>query len=405
MTLEPSGDRPRLHGLDAVRGFAFLATVAFHAGLSFLPGPQIWVTRDTPDMGVADFVVISHMSHLLIFFLLAGLFARMSLERRGVRPFIRDRLLRITLPAIVFWPFIIVGVIATFAWGAFVAHPGGAPAPAAPPPMEFPLTHLWFLYVLTLIYAGALAVVGLGRAIDRSGRLGAAVFDPAMRWLTATRLLAPLLAFPVALLFLSEPGWTPSMGIPTPDHGFVPNRIAAASYALAFWAGWLLQRQPGLLQGLRRDWLGYCAAAAVASVLLLAQIKPAQFLSPAPAFPHPAWLAAAYAVAAWCWTFGLIGAGLRFLGGEHPAVRYVSDASYWIYIVHLPLVTAALVWVYPWHAPALLKFGVVIVGCFVVLFATYHLLVRHSWIGRWLNGRKVPWGKPRAAGKLGAATA
>ena len=112
MTLESFGERPRLQGLDAVRGAAFLLTVMFHAALSFLPGPQIWVTRDTPNMPIADFLVVSHMSHMLIFFVLAGFFARMSLERRGVGPFVKDRLLRITLPGIVFWPFTIAGVVA-----------------------------------------------------------------------------------------------------------------------------------------------------------------------------------------------------------------------------------------------------------------------------------------------------
>jgi len=409
MTLESSGVRPRLHGLDAVRGLAFLATVTFHAALSFLPGPQIWVTRDTPDMGIADFFVVSHMSHMLIFFVLAGFFARMTIERRGIGPFARDRLLRITLPGIVFWPFIIAGVIATFIGGAIVMH--GAGATSAPPPptgfsaSAFPLTHLWFLYALTLTYAGALAFVGLGKLLDRKGRMRARVYDPAMRWLTANRLLVPVLALPMAALFLSSPAWLPTMGIPTPDHGFLPNIIATRSYALAFLLGWLLQRQPALLDMIRRDGFGYCLAAGIASVLLLLQVKPELFLAPGRAFAHPAYLALLYAVAAWCWTLGLIGAGMRLLNEEHPVVRYVSDASYWIYITHLPVVMAMQVLVYRLPAPALIKFGMATGGSLLILFASYHLLVRHSWVGAWLNGRKVPWGGARAIETLEAATA
>jgi len=409
MTLESSSERPRLHGLDAVRGGAFLFTVAFHATLSFLPGPQVWVTRDTPDMGLADFLVVTHMSHMLIFFVLAGFFARMTIERRGALAFVKDRLLRITLPAVVFWPFIIAGVIATFIGGAIVMH--GAGGTSAPPPptgfsaSAFPLTHLWFLYALTLTYAGALVFVGLGRLLDRKGRMRTRVYDPAMRWLVANRLLVPLLALPMAALFLSSPSWLPTMGIPTPDHGFLPNIIATRSYALAFLLGWLLQRQPGLLDMIRRDWFGYGLAAAIASVLLLLQIKPALFLAPAPAFAHPVQLAVLYAIAAWCWTIGLIGVGLRFLSEAHPVVRYVSDASYWIYITHLPVVMAMQVLVYRLQAPALAKFGVVTVGSFLILFASYHLLVRHSWVGAWLNGRKVPWGRAQAVKTLEVAAA
>ena len=128
-------------------------------------------------------------------------------------------------------------------------------------------------------------------------------------------------------------------------------------------------------------------------------------MAPAPAFAHPGQLALLYAIAAWCWTLSLIGAGLRFLNDEHPVVRYVSDASYWIYITHLPVVMAMQVLVYRLPAPALVKFGMVTAGSFLILFASYHLLVRHSWLGAWLNGRKVAWGKAPAIKTLEAATA
>jgi peptidoglycan/LPS O-acetylase OafA/YrhL len=409
MTPVSSGERPRLHGLDAVRAAAFLLTVMFHATLSFLPGPQIWVTRDTPDMGIAGFLVVSHMSHMLIFFVLAGFFARMTIERRGVGPFVKDRLLRITLPGVVFWPFTIAGVIAAFIGGAIVMHTGGA-ASAPPPPAgfsakAFPLTHLWFLYALTLTYAGALVFVGLGKLLDRKGRMRTRVYDPAMGWLTANRLLIPVLAIPMALLFLSARDWIPMMGIPAPDHGFLPNAIAARSYALAFLVGWLLQRQQGLLEVIRRDWFGYCLTGAIASVLLLLQLKPALLFAPIGAYARPGLVAIFYAVGAWCWTIGLIGAGLRFLNEEHPVVRYVSDASYWVYITHLPVVMAMQVLVYRLPAPALVKFGMVTAGSFLILFASYHLLVRHSWLGAWLNGRKVPWRKTQSIKTLEVATA
>lgn len=409
MTLESSGGKPRLHGLDAVRAAAFLLTVTFHAALSFLPGSQLWVTRDTPDMGIADVFVVTHMSHMLIFFVLAGFFARMTIERRGALAFAKDRLLRITLPAIVFWPFIMAGIIAAFIGGAIVMH--GAGGTSAPPPptgfsaSAFPLTHLWFLYALTLTYAGALVFVGIGKLLDRKARLRTRVYDPAMRWLTANRLLVPVLALPMAALFLSSPTWLPTMGIPTPDQGFVPNAIATRSYSLAFLLGWLLQRQPGLLDMIRRDWFGYCLAAAIASGLVLIQVKPELFLAPAHAFTHPIQMALLYAIAAWCWTLGLIGAGMRFLGEAHPVVRYVSDSSYWIYITHLPVVMAMQVLVYRLPAPALVKFGMVTAGSLLILFASYHLLVRHSWVGAWLNGRKVPWGKARIVKTLEVAAA
>ena len=78
-------------------------------------------------------------------------------------------------------------------------------------------------------------------------------------------------------------------------------------------------------------------------------------------------------------------------------VRYVADASYWIYILHLPLVMLAQVWVQDWSGPWWAKLAGVSFGVFGVCLLTYELLVRHSFMGKWLNGRRIPWGRPVAA--------
>ena len=46
----------RLHALDAVRGFALLLGVAFHAALSFMPGwpPGIWAMNDNSPSATID---------------------------------------------------------------------------------------------------------------------------------------------------------------------------------------------------------------------------------------------------------------------------------------------------------------------------------------------------------------
>ena len=40
----------------------------------------------------------------------------------------------------------------------------------------------------------------------------------------------------------------------------------------------------------------------------------------------------------WSWTFGLLGAALRFCSGASAVRRYLADASYWLYLAHLPIV-------------------------------------------------------------------
>lgn len=404
LATETAGER--LHALDAVRAGALLLGVAFHAAMTFLPGPQIWVVRDTSSEGLSLFFFVAHIFRMTTFFVIAGYFGRMLIGRRGTGGFVRNRLVRITLPLLVFWPIVMAGIIGCFIWGAAAMNGGTLPA-APPPPLPtlatFPLTHLWFLYMLTLLYAAALAIRGLVALLDRDRRLGESVIDPAMRMLVATPAAALLLAAPLAIAFAFKQGWFAWGGIPTPDTGFVPNLTAAIGFGTAFAFGWLLQRQRSLLAGIERWWsVQLVAAVALTAVCrwLLGESSPYAPIAEGGIKPL---YAACYALAIWSWTLGLIGAAMRFLNKERRSLRYVADASYWIYLIHMPVVMALQVWIFPLALPALAKWGIVTGGAFLILLASYHLLVRHSFVGRWLNGRKYRWRRPAAAMEMQAA--
>ena len=163
----------RLHALDAVRGFALLLGIVFHSTMSFLvaPGPFWLVVDKSPSATLTVMFFVLHMFRMVTFFLIAGFFAHLMFHRRGERGFIRDRLRRIGLPLVVGWPFLIVALIACGAWGGYVMT-GKVPEPPPPdphaPPLAFPLTHLWFLYVLLWFYVCTVALRRTGqRAVRR----------------------------------------------------------------------------------------------------------------------------------------------------------------------------------------------------------------------------------------------
>ena len=107
--------------------------------------------------------------------------------------------------------------------------------------------------------------------------------------------------------------------------------------------------------------------------------------------------AAAFGVATYASAFAAVGLALRFWSGRSAVRRYLADASYWIYIVHLPLVMAAQVLVQDWSAPWWAKLALVVAGVSGLSLASYELLIRHTVMGRWLNGRRVPWRRPAPA--------
>ena len=121
MTTDATTGSERLHGLDAVRGYALLLGVVFHATMSFLPGPQVWMVADSErSLSLSAVFFTSHMFRMTTFFLIAGFFAHMTFHRRGAGSFIRDRLKRIALPLVVGWPILITAIVIAWSSGSVV---------------------------------------------------------------------------------------------------------------------------------------------------------------------------------------------------------------------------------------------------------------------------------------------
>jgi peptidoglycan/LPS O-acetylase OafA/YrhL len=94
----------------------------------------------------------------------------------------------------------------------------------------------------------------------------------------------------------------------------------------------------------------------------------------------------AQVVYAWSMCVGLMGLFRRYLSQPSAPIRYMSDASYWLYLTHLPLLLAAQVIVRDWSLPATLKFVIICTVVTAVLLVAYQTMVRYTWIGRMLNG-------------------
>ena len=106
------------------------------------------------------------------------------------------------------------------------------------------------------------------------------------------------------------------------------------------------------------------------------------------------------ALFAWLMTFGLIGLCRKICTRENKVVRYVSDSSYWLYIAHIPLIFLLQAMVRPWDLPAFLKFAIVCIGLTTVLLISYDLMIRYTWIGSLLNGKRTRPAKRKLEGEL-----
>src|SRR5689334_20733425 len=395
-------DPQRLHALDAVRGFALLLGVAFHAALSFMPGwpPGIWAMVDnSPSPFLRDAAFVAHLFRMTLFFFIAGFFARLLHQKLGTGGFWKNRLLRIGVPLIAGWAVLYPIISAIWTTGITKVFGGNLP-PMPEMPMSFgtfPVTHLWFLYQLMQLYVITLLVRALIVRVDRSQKIRCVV-DAMLSGALRIPLVVFLLAIPVALALMALPMWFYWAGIPTPDMTLIPQLAPLVGYGVAFAFGWLVHRSSTALVSITKYWPLNLAVGAAAAAWLVMSLH-ASPMAP-PGFPaDPLQLAAGglltksgfalmFGVAAWGIALGLTGAALKFLSGYSPVRRYIADASYWVYLAHLPVVAALQVWMGHWQVSWAIKFPLIVAISFAVLFASYHWLVRFTVVGQLLNGRR-----------------
>jgi peptidoglycan/LPS O-acetylase OafA/YrhL len=91
---------------------------------------------------------------------------------------------------------------------------------------------------------------------------------------------------------------------------------------------------------------------------------------------------------AWVMSFGMIGLFHRHFKEHTSWLRYLSDSAYWLYLAHIPLI------IYIQHLvrdlPLLsgIKVVIIFVATTSMLLLSYHFLVRNTWLGVLLNGRR-----------------
>ena len=95
----------RIHGLDSLRAILMMLGVVIHSALAYFPPEdEAWPFQD-PHVGsewsylIVEFI---HLFRMPAFFLLSGFFGALLWIRRGRSKMVRNRIVRIVLPLLVF---------------------------------------------------------------------------------------------------------------------------------------------------------------------------------------------------------------------------------------------------------------------------------------------------------------
>jgi len=91
----------------------------------------------------------------------------------------------------------------------------------------------------------------------------------------------------------------------------------------------------------------------------------------------------------WLMIFGLLGLFQCRASRPLAPIRYLSEASFWIYLIHFPIVLLLQILIKDVALPALLKFALVAAAATLILLGSYEALVRQTFLGALLNGRSI----------------
>lgn len=373
----------RFHAFDFLRGGAMLLGVFFHAALAYAdPALDYWIVQDNNRSVIFSlFAWGSHSFRMQLFFVIAGFFGALLLERYGVVRFLQQRSIRILVPFLVgvFLDNLIQksALHAALINDLFVPHaPFLLIRAQAPLTVEsyfelFDLGIYWFLEYLICFTVLSALISHYFPTTKRSDILDAAIFS---KW----RVVYLAIPVSVALFFTGE--W----GVGSPA-GVLPQAVWLAYYGFFFTVGWSLFhsrndyfRQPQLWKS---DFLRALIFGALAlSVGAAGHLGYVQ----SPILRYIAVLLTS--VYTWLMIFACMGWAMATFSRESPLVRYISDSSYWMYLTHNYWVMSLQVLLSTLALFSALKYLIVVSVAFIFLTATYQLLVRHTFIGTVLNG-------------------
>lgn len=371
----------RIYSLDALRAIMMLLGVVLHSAVTFTNSSTIkavWPLQD-PASSHSFFdllVAFIHTFRMPVFFVASGFFGALLLYKKGATFMLMNRISRIVLPflagVIIIYPLIVFAF--TFSASAFAGHP--SPGTYASDQIislaffPFKTAHLWFLYYLAIfsLISWLLSRIMLNVRAFRS--LPDKFITRILR-ATGYRLIT------VSLLFFCCLSWQGIDSIKT-NTTFEIDLPVLVTYFLFYGLGWMIYRGD-VLQKIKSFGVAQLLLGTVLFFILILNKQPGGSLM------MKQGLAAASCA---CFIFGFLAVFQKHFHRYSSRLRYIMDASYWVYIIHLPIVAFIPGLMVDLPLAAGWKFLITFSTTTIICFLSYQFLVRSTVIGVFLNGKR-----------------
>ncbi len=336
-------NKARTHFIDHLRIVLTVLVIFHHAAITYgAAGGWYWrETEEASSLPLTLFCSINQAFFMGFFFLLAGYFTPPAFDRKGSVQFLKDRLIRLGIPILIYG--YVIGPI-TIALAQ--TEDDGTP-------FTDNLLRLWsraYFNIGPLWFAEALLIFAAGYWLWRSLKFGASL---PKSFPSQTALLIAALGVGAAafLIRLVLPVGQALVGL---QIGYFASYIFLFVAGCLAWPGrWL--EQVGSAQA--KPWLVVMAIALVGFpfvILLSGDIDQGRGGVNSLALIYAFW----EPLVAWGIILGLLWQFRLRANQPSPLGKWLSERAYGVYIVHPPVLVGVSLLLHPWSAPPLVKFAV-----------------------------------------------
>ena len=384
----------RRYELDWLRSLVVLGLIPYHAAVVFAIGPGDYVKSSQRSLVFDLAATLVSFFGMPLLFLVAGAATWFALNHRSPGRYVLERAARLAIP-FVFGVLALVPIQLYYdrlaspayhlnylqfyreylmGWATILQHGVFG--------LGFQYWgHLWFI-----LYLLAISVFLLPFLLWLHGPTGRRVIKGIASRMERPAFLFLLVGAPLVVIEVALQGPIGSRAYA--DYSNLYSGPAGlVLYAAAFLIGYILYADARFQRAAVR-----CARLALAQALALIALHEVALAIAGARLTAAPWGAflirgvRGYSTA--CLLIGILGIAQRYLTAGGPTLRYLNQASYPVYILHMPILTVLGFYLASWGIPLVLAFFVLLIATACSVFGVYEGIVRRIPLFRFLFGLK-----------------
>lgn len=366
-------NRPRRHDLDWLRVFAFLVLIFFHVGMFYVTWD--WhVKSEHASPALEPLMDMVSPWRLSLLFFISGVALRFAADTGSIRWLLPSRIARLTIPLIVGMLVVVMpqaylelranGEIEPGIWSFYPKYLAMDGSFSIITPTW---NHLWYLAYMIVYTIVVVATSPLLVAIEKrfGVKLGKMVTGH-----TIGLLLLPIVPFVIYRLTLDR--------LFPVTHTMVDDWATHAHAFTMLLIGWFIAKSPTFWNATRRA--GRVAFACAILLLISLTVLRDNWQSVrtiAGAFEALSFMEALYA---WSVIVALLSLAQSFLNVPSPALTYLSEAVFPLYILHQTVIIVTGYLLIGSGLPGTVEATIIVISTFAACFGLHEVIRRMSWL-------------------------